>query len=316
VSSLGDGAHSFAVRAIDAARNPDPTPATYAWVSDTQPPEARFTAAPNPALVGRTVTYDASSSRDDGAGLARFEWDLDGDGTFEVVGARSPARSYLDPGTYGVQLRVTDGAGRTAVARADQRIATDGGSRAQFGVSLDDEALFTRDRSVTIRSRWPGFADHMLVSNDGGFDHAVTLPLQVRTAWTLDSVGSDRLSRTVYVRFVRGAAVSETYTDEIILDESLPSVTSARVTPRKGGAAPLLRVRARDRGLSGVGSVQVTNDRRDPQARFRAHRATIRLSRQRGERALSLHKTIYVRVRDRAGNLSAWRIARRVSRAA
>ena len=38
-TGLGDGGHTFYVRATDAAGNPDPTPATYAWVIDTSAPQ-------------------------------------------------------------------------------------------------------------------------------------------------------------------------------------------------------------------------------------------------------------------------------------
>ncbi|MCK6552917.1 hypothetical protein L6R52_44245, partial [Myxococcota bacterium] len=37
--SLTDGTHTISVRAVDAAGNVDPTPATYTWVVDTTPPE-------------------------------------------------------------------------------------------------------------------------------------------------------------------------------------------------------------------------------------------------------------------------------------
>ncbi len=38
VTGLGDGAHTFEVRAIDEAGNPDETPATHSWTIDTAPP--------------------------------------------------------------------------------------------------------------------------------------------------------------------------------------------------------------------------------------------------------------------------------------
>ena len=310
-AALPDGPHTFEARAIDAAGNVDPEPAMRAWVVDTGAPVARFTAAPNPVLTGRSVTFDASGSSDAGSGIVRYEWDLDGDGTFEqdTGPTSSTTRAYAEPGTYGVLLRVTDGAGRSATARSDQRVVADNRGGPLLGVSIDAGARFTNDPHVTIKASWPTFASLMLISNDGGFEHAQSFPLQAVTPWTLDSTGAERQPRLVYVRFTRGNTVSETYIDDIILDERAPLVTSARVVARKGGQAPLLRLRARDRGLAGVARVQVTNDRRAPSARYRASRATIALTHRRGERKLSVRKRIYVRVRDRAGNVSAWRLA-------
>ena len=207
-------------------------------------------------------------------------------------------------------VRVSDRAGLSAIARTNPRITTTGPAGA-LGVSINDRARYTRSPKVTITSTWPLFATQMLISNDGGFGMPTTLPLNKRTPWTLDSSGAERSSRLVYVRFQRGLTTSETYIDDIILDESRPSVTLARVSAARRAAAPLLTMRARDRGLAGVASVQVTNNRRKPSARFRAYRQKIRLVNQPGLRRLSVRKVVYVRVRDRAGNVSAWRTVQR-----
>ena len=45
-SNLSDGSHTFRVRAIDAAGNVDPTPATQTWTIDTVSPDTFF--SPNP----------------------------------------------------------------------------------------------------------------------------------------------------------------------------------------------------------------------------------------------------------------------------
>jgi plastocyanin len=79
------------------------------------PPTASFTASPNPVQAGQAVGFDASGSSDSDGTIARYEWDLDGNGAFET-NTTSPtvSYSYLSPATLTVTLRVTDRDGATA----------------------------------------------------------------------------------------------------------------------------------------------------------------------------------------------------------
>lgn len=71
-------------------------------------PTASFTISPvSGALVGQTVSFDGSASSDPDGPLTAYEWDLDGDGSFETSGA-TPSRAYGAAGTVSVKLRVTD----------------------------------------------------------------------------------------------------------------------------------------------------------------------------------------------------------------
>ncbi|MBL0927111.1 MAG: matrixin family metalloprotease, partial [Phycisphaerales bacterium] len=57
-----------------------------------------------------------SAAKESGASIANpggYAWDLDGDGTFEVVGQSQPNRQYTSSGVYNVTLRVTDSNGQT-----------------------------------------------------------------------------------------------------------------------------------------------------------------------------------------------------------
>ena len=75
-------------------------------------PTASFTVTPSLATVGETVSFDGTASSDPDGPLTAWEWDLDGDGTFETSGA-TPSRAYSVPGQINVQLRVTDSTANT-----------------------------------------------------------------------------------------------------------------------------------------------------------------------------------------------------------
>lgn len=78
-------------------------------------PYASFSASPNPAVVGDVINLDGRLSEDSDGTIARHEWDLDGDGTFETDGGTSSAATLgaRVPQTLTVRLRVTDDRGDT-----------------------------------------------------------------------------------------------------------------------------------------------------------------------------------------------------------
>ena len=86
---------------------------TRSLVVQNQPPIASFTATPNPVNTGTTVSFNASASSDPGGSISKYEWDLDGNGTFETnTGTtKTTSRSYATPGEIVVGLRVTDNKG-------------------------------------------------------------------------------------------------------------------------------------------------------------------------------------------------------------
>ncbi len=81
------------------------------------PPTAAFTATPNPVPTGTAVAYDASGSKDIDGTIAKYEWDLDGNGTYETnTGTTaSTSSSYATVGARTIRLRVTDNTGATAL---------------------------------------------------------------------------------------------------------------------------------------------------------------------------------------------------------
>jgi hypothetical protein len=86
-----------------------------------QAPTASFQASPNPADVERPVTFDASQSSDAGGTIVRYEWDIDGNGTFERNTGSTPTttHTYTTSGTYRVGVRVTDNGGASSTFHRD-----------------------------------------------------------------------------------------------------------------------------------------------------------------------------------------------------
>jgi PKD repeat protein len=77
------------------------------------PPVAVFTIAPNPATVGLPIVLEDQSGDLDGQ-ITRREWDIGGDGTFELSGLQRVVRIFRRPRCVVVSLRVTDSGGNIA----------------------------------------------------------------------------------------------------------------------------------------------------------------------------------------------------------
>ncbi len=104
---LGDGAHSFAVRAVDRAGNFDNSPATYAWAIDTATPDTQILSEPGD-ISGSTSATFTFISPDAGAG-ATFDCSLDG---AAFTACSSPATfANLAERMHTFRVRVRDAVG-------------------------------------------------------------------------------------------------------------------------------------------------------------------------------------------------------------
>ncbi|HEY3187261.1 MAG TPA: PKD domain-containing protein, partial [Solirubrobacteraceae bacterium] len=109
-------------------------------------PVAAFSISPNPAIRGLPVTFDASgSTAPPGGRIARYQWDLDGNGSLETDTADSPTATgtYLAQSTT-ITLQVTDDRGRTATA---QRLLVP----QRFDVVVTLQGTRTRSRAALRR---------------------------------------------------------------------------------------------------------------------------------------------------------------------
>ncbi len=105
------GPHKVSLRVTDTLGAKSTTIAT---VRVHRAPTALIVTQPPNPVVNQPTTLDGSRSSDDGT-IAKYEWDLNGDGTFETSTAAVPqaTTTFATTGPRTVGLKVTDGDGAT-----------------------------------------------------------------------------------------------------------------------------------------------------------------------------------------------------------
>ncbi len=95
-------------------------------VAVNRPPSATLTLRPRRVAGGKPVTLEAAASDPEGLPL-RYEWDLDGNGSFETAtgGAPTARKSFNHSTTLTPKVRVLDPHGGEAVAAAGAALVVD-----------------------------------------------------------------------------------------------------------------------------------------------------------------------------------------------
>ncbi len=119
--TITDGSHSFEVRAVDAAGNVDPTPATHAWALDSSTPDTAITTGP---IAASTVLPNVSFTFSSPDAAATFECSLDGD----VFAACTSPKAYpgLADGPHTFTARAKNAAGTVDPSPATRMFIVDG----------------------------------------------------------------------------------------------------------------------------------------------------------------------------------------------
>lgn len=108
LGALSSGSHSFTVAAVDAAGNPDASPARREFVVDVTPPESKVISAPRTGTSSRSAVFTFGASEQ-----ATFQCKLDAGPWRACV---SPLRVRVAPGPHRFQLVATDVAGNEEIA--------------------------------------------------------------------------------------------------------------------------------------------------------------------------------------------------------
>jgi hypothetical protein len=116
-----------------------------------------------------------------------------------------------------LRLRDIDGQVATVV------IGTLNATGADYGLSINQGALFTNQIIVTLTCGAPQSTLEMMVSNDGGFAGSQWEPYTTIKQWPITSYGNYVIPRVVYVRYKKlDGTISTNYQDDIILDVNPP----------------------------------------------------------------------------------------------
>lgn len=307
---LSDGWHGWYVTAVDRAGN-ETTSGSRRFVVDTAAPRARMEVGPARTTTGTLVTADASGSYDSDGPIIRYEFDLDGDGSYEVDAGGDPrmSTSYGSVGTRAVSVRVTDGAGLQAVASAAVVIVARTGATLVGQIAgletIPPGVRYTNRLRVRLQLIAPPFASAARISNGGDLNDASNLTRVLvlsnsRVAvddWPLvtpaDPRGQSQMISVVYE--VGPDTVYRTLT--IFVDLVAPRLRKAVIAGRR------IRVKATDSHGSGVRRARARRARGRASAFKRLANGTLRVPAGRGK--------LEVQVVDQAGNRSRWRPARR-----
>ncbi len=267
---------------------------------DRTSPDAAIAASASPVLTGAPVSFDASGSSVPFSAVTNYRWDLDGDGSFERNTGDTPttSTSYASRGARKARVQVTAPSGKTATAvvPVDVRLAPPPGV---VGVSVNNGAQFTNSPDVTLHPVWPAFTSTATISNDGGFAGAQALPVDGALPWRLDASGPERLPKTVYLRFDQS---TQTFQDDIILDQTPPVLAAASEVPAKQSV--LARRSATTRTYQLVAEDNVSGV---TQAQFAAKQSTPTPAVAYAGTLRATGTPRWLRVQDGAGNWSAWR---------
>jgi hypothetical protein len=153
---IGTGMTGFGV-ALDAQERPHVFgaggghPVVARLLANAAPTAA--IAGPGSVPLGGRAIFDASGSEDPERALRRFEWDLDGNGTFEFDGGTNPGATQVfgTAGEQRVSVRVTDHRGLQSTATHRFEVLPQPGPAPVLG-----EAFVAEPASGTVLVRRPG----------------------------------------------------------------------------------------------------------------------------------------------------------------
>ena len=183
--NVGEGAHSFSVRATDSLGNTGPT-ATRNWVVDTTGPTASITAGPSGTSSQTTAHFEFSAP-----GAASYECDRDGAG---FSPCNSPEDYNVGEGAHSFSVRATDSLGNTGPTATRNWVVDTTGPTASI---TSGPSGTTSQTTAHFEFSAPGAASYECDRDGAGFspcnspqDYTVGEGVHTFSVRALDSVGN------------------------------------------------------------------------------------------------------------------------------
>jgi len=269
----------------------------------TGPQSIRFTKVSTQLLGAKTVDLPASASS-----TLPVTYDS---ATPKVCTVTGSTVTMLTLGDCTINANQAGGSGWDAAPQVSQTFTILPSPPAgEPGVSIKNGDSYTNTKQVTLNPVWPEYATAVRISNDGGFaaSKTQTKDLAASIDWVLDDSVKGIYTKVVYIRFNGVADISKTYTDDIILDTTAPTLVSSSMSVES--SAINLSLNATD-DITGVDVVQVKSGDElvalEYKRKISIPLADLSLSVSSAGVRKSAPKSIQMRVSDSAGNWTGWR---------
>ena len=179
----------------------------------------------------------------------------------------------------------------------------------EVGVSIRNGDSYSNTKQVTLNLIWPAYATAARISNDGGFSASKTETknLSASIDWALDDSVKGIYTKVVYVRFNGVADTTKTYSDDIILDTTAPTIETS--TAVAGASSVDLSLKATD-DITGVNKVEIRNDTKivtkDYATKVSVPLTDLSITVSTSGVRKSATTAVEIRVSDNAGNWTGW----------
>lgn len=180
---------------------------------------ASFTADPASGSIPLSVHFDASESLDPDGEIVAYDWDLDGDGTFDAEGV-SVDYTYEKYGTYAVKLRVTDNNGESNSATTDIVVSEGNRPTGTIQVDLEEEDVLYVGKSYLFNAEDISSPNGSIENYEWEFGDGSNVTKNKSAQHTYSKVGTYTV--TLKLTDEEGATGQVASTIEVITPESVP----------------------------------------------------------------------------------------------